>query len=205
MFQRHAPTEKIDTVESCVKGMRSADVDEAKQATTNYKTVRSFGLGRVDFADPTKTLPVQHDDDLIACPTCPAPVRPAPRNRKVSDFISKHAASCPTVVRQPTFPFNTLPHLSSMQERQIDELPACAARRGLRAREVRPAAVYEAEQAILVTILTKYKATWAFDSNFTKTLVQQDDDLKPTCIVRCGLHIHQSDFDIRNEETCPTG
>ena len=219
--------EKIDAAESRVKGMRSADVDETKKAITNYKAVRSFGLGRVDFAD---SLPVQHVDDRRAAgavrPACA--VLPVTPNRRfgcvwaavVCDFvgfISKHAASCPNV-REPTFPFNKVPQLPSqrwkMKHFQIDELAACAARRGRMTREVRPADVDEEEQ----NVLTKYKAIWAFaDAKFPlgKPIlsvpdvapagpVQQADDVSAIGAVP-GLHIHQSDLNIRHESTCPEG
>ena len=113
--------DKIDALAACVKAMRSEDVDEAEQAMldkltnvlTHYTALRALG-------DCTKSLPVHHDD-----------------GRRAAGGVysnSKHAVSCPNVMRQPSLAFNT-----------VDELASCAARRGRGAREVRSEDVDEVE------------------------------------------------------------
>ncbi|KAJ1485626.1 hypothetical protein T484DRAFT_1892255 [Baffinella frigidus] len=86
--------EKVDALASYVKEMRSGSVDEAEQAMfdqlthilTNYKARRAL-------RDASIRLHHQPDFDLRVA-----------LNRSLSE-----AASCPNVVREPTWGFNKLP------------------------------------------------------------------------------------------------
>ncbi|KAJ1463983.1 hypothetical protein T484DRAFT_1758436, partial [Baffinella frigidus] len=98
--------ENVDALASCVKGMRSADIDEAERAMldqltqtlNNYKAIRALG-------NSTDTLHVHHKEDPSAAGA-------------VSPVEHKHAKSCSNV-------------LAFKKVRQIDELGALRARRNL--------------------------------------------------------------------------
>ncbi|KAJ1494887.1 hypothetical protein T484DRAFT_1741247 [Baffinella frigidus] len=78
--------EKVDALASCVKGMRSADVDEAEKAKLQLTQVLKIYQASRALGGSSENLP----EIPLFC---------------LSDFNSEHAASRPIVIREPTSEF----------------------------------------------------------------------------------------------------
>ena len=145
-------TETMDLLESCVKGLRPAQVNEAEQALLdrlcadlrNLRAIKTLGVscetmpehrdwtfGRTSLKWSEITSP-EHQaspEDWSASTSRTADFRHFPHNRRMIDFSSKHGASCPAAITDKMLEFKartvSRPDLDWLDDiEKIEEPPA---------------------------------------------------------------------------------